>query len=156
MIKKDSTELNLRPQGSLFLMWCKNVLPESNLQPLDFLVRRIQCSIRWRLRHYCANIRYLRYSNANSRSLYHSCSIGLTLRSYTHKCRRWILLTSINIFLIIIYNKECPIYLSQGRLYVQSKQIYAQIKQLYDQFKQSLPSSWFGSDKIIRLPCNQF
>ena len=87
-------ESNLRPQGSLFSKWYKKVSPESNLQPQGSIF------LTW------SNRRHLRYHHENNRRLLDSCEIWLSVRSYTHKCRHWNLLTEINLFLINIYSKK--------------------------------------------------
>ena len=110
-------------------------------------------AIRRHIRHSCANRRYLLYSHTNIRRFCHSCAIRLSLCSYLQKCRYWLFLMAINLLLICIYNEKCPIYLYQGRFYVWYKQLYAQTKQLHVRFKQSLPSSQFGYDKLVKLSC---
>ena len=68
-------------------------------------------AIRQRLRQFCATRRHLRSSHANSRRIRHSCVIRLSLRSYAHYLPHWVLLTSINLFIMSSAKKirsTCP------------------------------------------------
>ena len=105
--------MNPRPQGSIFPKSLKKVLSKSDLRPEGSLFTT------WSLDHfvssvpmveylslYIVNIWNLCYYHTNSRRLRNSCTIGLSLCSYTLKFCHWLLLTRINLFFTVNTTKN--------------------------------------------------
>ena len=106
--KRDFPDLNLQPQGYLYFRlghYTTLFLPCQWRSPCHSI------AIRRPRHHSLENRRHLRYSHAKSRRIRHYCEILWSLRSYAHDLCHWLILTTINIFLISSAKKSqstCP------------------------------------------------
>ena len=106
--KRYFPDLNLQPQGYLYFRlghYTTLFLPCQWRSPCHSI------AIRRPRHHSLENRRHLRYSHAKSRRIRHYCEILWSLRSYAHDLCHWLILTTINIFLISSAKKSqstCP------------------------------------------------
>ena len=125
--KKDSPELNLRHQGSLFPEWYKRSRQNwtydlkgpffwCGIKGLDIIEPTTSRVSPSGVVNHTVSLLIPCKQPASCRS----CAIGTSLFSYAHKLCHWHILTTIKLFIISIYNETFLIYLSWGRLYVWS------------------------------------